>query len=247
MISQDKKPLCIPSPKPKRLLKRLRMTLIVGAECLDGMLFCSDREENTPQGGKRSVQKLFEKSGSNWSMVIGTAGHGPLCEVVIKRIMGAAGLDTDFAAKHEQTITKVLVDLHNQYVFPYPDKDRRISLIIGIHDKTTGERYLYRTEEEILYPQNSYTCAGAGEDIANYFLNKLYSRGFRESELKCLLLFIMREAKDCIQGVGKETETITLHNNGLVGNLIVERVADAKLPHLSQCITEFWKQDKFKQ
>jgi len=52
-----------PRPNPKRLSERKRVTLIMGARYDEGLIFCSDMEQNTASGGKRSVRKMFESDG----------------------------------------------------------------------------------------------------------------------------------------------------------------------------------------
>jgi competence protein ComEC len=54
-------------PNAKRKGKSKRMTLVIGALCANGMVFCSDTEEGTVGGGKRDVRKLFDYCGDRWS------------------------------------------------------------------------------------------------------------------------------------------------------------------------------------
>jgi hypothetical protein len=85
-----------------------RMTLIIGAICSNGLFFCSDTEEGTTMGGKRSVHKLVDTSSPNrssWHLILGAAGYGPLCEIAMKRIIETARRrDKDFLANHEAII-----------------------------------------------------------------------------------------------------------------------------------------------
>jgi hypothetical protein len=227
-----------------------RMTLVIGALCTDGMVFCSDTEEGTAGGGKRDVHKLFSFGGSKWSMLIGTAGFGPLCDIAIKRIDATVRLDPDgFFAEHETKLGEVIASLYQQYIpktLPeWKQQERQISLVIGINNRQSGlsDMFLYKTAEEILHPvQHKFECAGVGQEIAYYLMDRIYDwQSLRCFEVQELLRFVMKEAKESVGNVGGNTEMQTI--NGKSGGLVTSAFGagwEGKLPRLEQNITKWW-------
>lgn len=244
-------------PNPPRIIMSKRMTLVIGAMCSDGMYFCCDTEEGTLTGNKRHAKKLFHAShGAKWHLVIGTAGFAPLCDVAVKSISDSAIAAGDhFFRKHEELIEDEMERIYTKYIpNSLPDWkriDRQISLVIGVFDRTAMESRLYRTYEEILQPMNdSFACAGVGEGIAHYYLDRLY-QDFRPPhftgripklhEAERLLAYVMREAKTSVGSVGGNTDTISIRaNEAMVHFGTLGAGWDAKQPELSSLINHFW-------
>jgi 20S proteasome alpha/beta subunit len=221
------------------------MTLIAGLLCTDGLLICSDTEESSGvTGDKGSVRKIFQLGyDPSYSLAIATAGHSALADVAIKRIHAAVKFaGPKFVSDHEDVIEKTLRTLYKAYVWPDDvPGDREISLIIGLCDRANNEFHLYVTCDEILQPKNDYACAGCGESIGNYFLERLYEHSLTVHQAMELMAFVAREAKDSVGAVGRETEMVTVRKDGMVRSLFT-RSTDRHIPHLSQCINNFWKE-----
>jgi len=235
-----------PKAKWKHKMSK-RMTLVIGALCDNGMVFCSDTEEGTVGGGKRPVRKLFEFAEKNmdWQMIVGTAGFGPLCDVAVKRIRSAAQAN-DFIVDHDAKLTTVMAALYAKYIPPtLPDwkqQDREISLVVGIVDHVSGERFLYQTKEEIVQPiQHQFACAGVGQEIAFYLLDRFFDASLQYFQGEELLSFVMREAKESVGNVGGNTELLTIPND--VKGTLQRKMApgwEVKQPYLWQCTDKFW-------
>jgi 20S proteasome alpha/beta subunit len=227
------------------------MTLITGIYCNDGLLVMGDREESG-HGGKRSVQKLFRiiETTGKWVMVVGTAGHAALGELAMRRIaLKATKFPLVFVEKHETFISAILDEIYDRHIRKqnlnaYERQNREIALIIAIKDLTTKPApsfYLYRTEEEVLNFKVDFACAGAGEDIATYFLDRLHNPMLTRDQLLELALFIVREAKDSVSGVGKETESHFLPFSGSIAESHWRTLMnDLKMPRLADCMNHFW-------
>jgi len=229
--------------KFKRLPRRKAVTLIAGMLCIDGLLVVSDREES---GGERkdSVPKIVEWYNSQCSLAIAGAGHGPLCDVAIEYIGRAAKNAGDkFLGDHEAVLSGALLELHNKYIWQTnSQQDRRIALIVGLHNQEKDEFRLYLTCEEILQPKYTYACSGVGEILGGYFLERLYSPGLHLEEAETLAAFIAKEAKDSVGQVGRETEFVTLRkSSGQIGRSWHSRATDRDIPHLLTCMNQFWK------
>jgi 20S proteasome alpha/beta subunit len=234
-----------------------RMTLIIGAICSDGLFFCSDTEEGTVMGGKRTVHKLADASDHpSWHLVLGAAGFAPLCEIAMKQITEAARREKqDFLAKHEAIIGQEMKKIYDQYISDLLSEqkryERQIELVLALADTQAKKSSLYRTHEEILYPvTDPFACAGAGGEIANYFLDRLF-KDWRPphytgalpttTEGDVLLQFVMREAKSAVGGVGGNTETFTVHfGMGMTGRGSFGAGWEARQPKLQDIVSHFW-------
>jgi hypothetical protein len=240
-----------------KLYMNKRMTLIVGAICSNGLFFCSDTEEGTPMGGKRSVRELTDISGHpRRHFALGAAGFGPLCEIAMEQLIEAARREKqDFMAQHQAIIGREMKRIYDQYISDLlPDQkrfDRQIELVLAVADLQAKTSRLYRTSEEILYPvTDSFACAGVGQEIANYFLDRLF-RDWRPPGLTgakpttiegdMLLQFIMREAKATVGGVGGNTETFKLDfDTGFIGHGTLSAGWEARQPNLQDIVDHFW-------
>lgn len=225
------------------------MTLIIGMDCVESLLFCADREESTELGGKRSVSKIHSAQGDNWSMGIATAGSGPISDIIAERIITAAKLEKKFNSHPEPIIANVLSEVHEKYIFPRDERrqaERYVNLIVGIYDDGGSQTFLFKTFEEIVKREYHYVCAGAGLGIAYYFLDRLYGDGMSSVEARTLLAFILREAKASVGGVGMGSEFVEFYHAGVYSgvaqrSLIGESLDWSQIPTLNQCLTPFWK------
>ena len=236
--------------KSRRLEWIRRMTLVIGARCSDGLIFCADREETTELGGKRSVSKLYDASGDGWSMAIGTSGSGPISEIAVNRIIKEAQSTVGFVDQCEQIISGVLRGVYEQYLWPPIPADLRsqrgISLVIGIRNRNNSEKRIYKSYEEIVKPEDHYSCAGLGQDLGYYFLDRLFGGSIDDPQLtvgECeqFLGFIMKEAKESVGYVGRETETVVLWDDtGFHGRGFMTDKVDTS-PHLLHILRQFWR------
>lgn len=247
------KPPCIPQPKPRWLPQGKRMTLITGMKCKDCMFFSADREETTEYGGKRSVSKIHDAQGTGWAMAIATAGSAVVGDIAALRIITMARGQQNFADDPEPLLREALTGIYGQYIFPRDERrqgERGISLIVGIQ-RDDGTSLLFKTYEDMVKTEGTYACAGAGQEIAYYFLDRLYEeRLLAGDEAQVLMAFILREAKSSVGGVGRESEFLQLFHShgqkaGITSKTLVGQAIDwREIPTLSDCLKPFWWQIK---
>lgn len=221
------------------------MTLIIGALALDAMVFCSDTEEGTSGGGKRDVRKLSTYRGDDWEMIVGAAGFGPLCDLIAARIRSVSEA-SDFIDHAEGKLSEVLKQLYAEYIHEKLSErkqyDRQISLVIGIVNRKSGKRTLYQTTEEIIHPvQHPYACAGVGQEIAYYLMDRLFDSNLEYKQANRMLTFVMREAKESVGNVGGNTQMITIRygQSGVFSSGFAPGW-DAKEPRLWEKFEKFW-------
>lgn len=233
---------------PKRLLaKKKPMTLIIGMTTPDRLLLVADREENSEMAGKRSVSKLYDAGADSWFMGIGSAGSGPLGDIAARKIIAAAKESPDFPSNAQELMSGILMEIHTKHIFPFSDRKQRergISLIAAIMMRKDGTQLLFKSFEEIVKKESYYTCAGAGQDIAHYFLDNLAFQLKTGNQAEIFLSFVMKEAKSSVGGVSFETESLNFEKERM-GHKILARSADSALPDLAECIKPFWRKRQF--
>jgi 20S proteasome alpha/beta subunit len=188
--------------------------------------------------------------GRNWMMGIATAGHSAIGDVTALRIISEAKQRDDFADAPAPLLERVLLKIYKRYIFPRDERrqtERWTSLIIGIL-ADTGEKFLFKTFDEIVKPQPHYACAGSGQDVAHYFLDRLYGDGLKGSEALVLNAFVIREAKASVGGVGRESEFVKFmrdkDGHHIATRTLMEDAVWRQLPHLSHCLKPFWTESK---
>jgi hypothetical protein len=247
----------LPEWSYKKLLlqgKRKRMTLIAGAFCADGLWVIGDREESGI-GGKRSVRKIFRETEpkGKWVLVIATAGRSSLADLAVRRIsLSAREKPSVFVKKHEAAINSILEEIWDTHIRKkksLSDREKRLrefDLIVGIREVSSRSLYLYKTDEDILQFQSTHACAGGGEELGNYLLDRLGNPGFHaptltRDQMLDLLLFVLREAKNSVDGVGQETEGFFLPFQGSISEWHWRTpLTDLQLPSLSESMNHFW-------
>src|SRR5439155_9674096 len=81
------KPPFYPKPKPLRLHRRKRVTIIAGFQCTDGTMLCADSEQTSTTYTKSQIRKtrLFHVMGTN--LAIGGAGDGSLVDYAVQDLV----------------------------------------------------------------------------------------------------------------------------------------------------------------
>jgi hypothetical protein len=153
------------------------VTIVAGFVSTDGLLLCADREERDGTS-KKDVNKVLCMAGDDWHVAIGGAGPSAIIELAFKRLRKRFESIEDEAgiqSEHEEILRNELFNLHEQYVWPSKQVDYRFSLLVGINLKRSKQTFLYRTQEYIPEPVQTFCCIGIGADLANYFADRLYN------------------------------------------------------------------------
>ena len=187
--------------------------LIVGLRCSDGsVLMCADRERSD-QFGKRSIDKIFRINTKQGMFLVAGAGRGSLVDNTLARLdkelkAAADNSNVVLIEKHQDIIQTVLYEIHEEYVWKNRDENNRaVKLVIAASFIASNSiPVLYTTDEEIVYPQQLYACCGSGEDLAYYFIDKLYSDHLATEVAILLASFVFREVSRSVSGVGLGTD-----------------------------------------
>jgi len=108
-------------PKPERLGKRRRVTLIAAFRCYEGVVLCADQQE-TVGGVRVAVNKLKPESAGAYQLAIAGSGNGDLIDGFAYRLkLDIEGwredLDERAVYGNLQTLTQ---DYHENEIANYP-------------------------------------------------------------------------------------------------------------------------------
>jgi|HubBroStandDraft_1064217.scaffolds.fasta_scaffold60047_2 20S proteasome alpha/beta subunit len=189
------------------------MTLIASFRCADGgVLLCADRERSDAFG-KRAVDKLFRIRTNQGSFLLAGAGRSSIVDNALMRLdteLKKAGDDPNVVLfdKHKDVIETVLYEIYEEYIWGHRDENNRgMQLIIAAaFTSPHSTPFVYGTDEEILFPQQLHGCAGAGQDLAYYFADRLYNEHISREGAALLATFIFREVSQTVSGVGLGTD-----------------------------------------
>jgi 20S proteasome alpha/beta subunit len=247
----------IPKPRPqiplnhkvKRLPKGKPMTLVAGIRCSDGSIVLGADREQVGPFGKRSVEKLFRISTNQGLFLIGGAGRSSIADNAMMRMEKAlttAGANPSIVLSeaHKDVIETILHEVHEEYIWGNRDESNRtIQFIIAAAFQPNSAPILYRTDEEIIYPQQLYACAGIGQDLAYYFADKLYNNHLSAEGAALISAFIFREVSQAVSGVGLGADLWVLHgkNRGLT-RIPPNKVKELEviIPDIENAIADAW-------
>jgi 20S proteasome alpha/beta subunit len=189
------------------------VTLIAGLRCADGaVLLCADRERSD-QSGKRSIDKIFRIVTNQGTFLIAGAGRSSIVDNALMRLevaLKAAGANPNVVLfdTHKDVIETVLYQVHEESIWGHRDENNRaIQFIITAAFRSPHSTpFLYGTDEEIVFPQQLYGCAGCGQDLAYYFIDKLYNDHLSREGAVLIAAFVFREVSYSVSGVGLGTD-----------------------------------------
>jgi 20S proteasome alpha/beta subunit len=221
------------------------MTLIAAFRCKDGILLAADREEVTATA-KRSVSKLRILSLGRLNVFAASAGNAATADLALAELSRALDAkDPTSADECEEIIRNSVTKVYRENIWKNPDRDRDemdFSLVIAASDTKKEQQFLYRTAGIVPQPIQDYVCVGCGEDLANYFADRLYIARMSQSELTLLAAFIFREAKESVRHVGLGTDKMFIFESGGAGSMIGDmNTLERDLPSFEDAIKKFWK------
>lgn len=141
---------------------------------------CADRE-HSDQVAKRSVDKIFRIATNQGTFLVAGAGRSSILANTFMRLETALRTADSQQGNvlfetHRDVIETILYEVHEEYIWGRNDENERaIQLIVAASFRLPHSTpFLYGTDSDILYPHQLYGCAGVGQDLAYYFIDKLY-------------------------------------------------------------------------
>ena len=229
------------------------MTLIVGLRCGDGsVLIGADREESD-QVAKRSVDKLFRIRLKQGMFLVGGAGRSSILANAFMRLDAALKAadekeDDPFLDSHRDVIETVLYQIYESYIWGRHDENERgVQLVVaGAFRVPQSAPFLYLADADVLYPQQLYACAGSGQDLAYYLVDKLFHQHLSREVAALLAAFVFREVGGSVGGVGLGMDMFLLGPEGQsLYSIPHQKVPELEkaVPDLADTIANAWNSD----
>lgn len=179
------------------------MTFIVGLNCIDGLVLCSDSLE-TDGYNKTVVQKIFKYEVANeWGLAFGCSGTGAACTNFSDRLLE---LIDDKESYDRRGIEKLIEATMTYMRGEYPGES--LDVVLGLWGNTPPETRLYRSQSNIqcLSIEAHYVCAGLDVSLARFLLDSIFSDDVTVGDGLHLATFVTSVMKEKADGVGGPTQ-----------------------------------------
>jgi hypothetical protein len=195
------------------------MTICIGLRASDGIVIASDAQESKGDL-KRSTQKIFTfmgpiSPGSNpsppsFACALTGAGDAGYLDAFFADVL--YNIDTKTTRKDfKKFLADKILTFHRQHIFPlaaaqYPPE---IDVLIGVYVELAAHIFVSRGSAlSQLFPD---VAVGIGAHFAMGLIDDLSGcRNLKETEL--LAAYIVSRTKESIEGCGKYTQIVSLHN-----------------------------------
>lgn len=183
------------APKP-RLPRRKAVTFIVGFECYDGMVLCSESQEGDGYN-KRYLYKLRSRDiNGQWGIGFGCAGSSPAINRFTDKFRELLGYDAYDRYKTESIIEQALRYMQEQY------PQDGLEIIAGIWGPTETRLYRSFQTTHCISVENGYACIGMDVSLAKVIIESIFDESMGVDEALRLGVFVTTMAKECLDGCG---------------------------------------------
>lgn len=207
----------------------------------NGVLLCADREQTDDYAlAKREVDKVYRVCPLLHQAEVFISGSGPseifmdACGEIHESLAGADKEPELLIRKHRSLIEQALTSIHSKYSKSL--KNSPLCLVIVVAPRAVHHPLIYRSNGNMLIPEQYYVSEGNGKVIADYLADHLYKHGLDTERLKRLAIFIFREAHESRVGVGKIKDMILIDEEKagtleFMGHDTIEEI-ESKIPPL---------------
>lgn len=203
------RPKPLPRPKPTRLVRSKAVTFIVGLNCKNGLVLCSDSLEADGYTNK-TVQKIFKHEvEGKWGIAFGCSGTSPACTNFADRLLELLDDKEDY---DRRGIEKVIEATMGYMRHEYPNE--ALDVVIGLWSLSPTESRLYKAQSgaQCLSVESDYACVGLDVSLARFLLDSIFlpsDVGVQQgSHIAAFVIAVMKEKAD---GVGGPTQLLHYH------------------------------------
>ncbi len=244
-------------PKLKWPLRKDRMTICIGILATDGIVIAADAQESDTYF-KRSAQKImtWHTSGS-WdprapaACVIAGAGDGGFVDAFTSEFL--VGVRGDMTMADFEAYAKKKVDsFYAMHVRPLIKADPNFDFCVLIGAYFQSMARLYKSYRTSFHQVQAATAAvGIGTQFALRALDEFPIADIAHTEITAAA--VISRTKDCIDGCGKYTDIVSVHNVKMVpdeahGSRLehptfpMTRVSSEKIARWEQSFATTWRQ-----
>ncbi len=182
------------------------MTIVMGFQCVDGIVMCADSLESDGIS-KKYVQKIWSyQVGTEWGIATASAGEADLADSFnesLKDVLGSGDFD------HGKLMAK-LKGAIGQVRISYPDS--QLAMLIGIWSVVRPDMCkLYRIMDQSMHlaPVLGTQSIGIGSCLTSFLSSQLYSKTMFVAEALRLGAFCIARAKEHVDGCGGPTSFLS--------------------------------------
>jgi hypothetical protein len=172
------------------------------------MILASDTQENAGMYKGKVSKWAVLREGPDWRVAVGGAGSSSaieLFDLLYAERLPSGLFDYEYLVREAQ---KLMKELYEEYVWPVSHSvDNRFDLLLAIQH--LEQQLLVSLGEDLIpKPNRNHVHAGAGRDTAKLWAERLYPLSLRTrltENVAKLAVFVTRQVKDTVVGVGGDT------------------------------------------
>jgi hypothetical protein len=208
------------------------VTIAIGFEFQDGVLFCADTKITTDV--KTNESKIlpcwYGKEGRDCVSVFALAGSFDFARAAIEKCESAvAGLDfADHSRMKldliQDSIESALRKFYRQHIYPQGDLRPDFQLLIGLW--LWGDTRILATRDSTLKTVSGFECLGAGAYLARHYIKQFMPTGrdFNRNnvtlaEIRLITEWVLETLMEYDESCGGEAEFMVMKHNGEIGDL----------------------------
>lgn len=177
------------------------MTFIVGLQCIDGVVLCTDSLEDDGIT-KKTVNKIRPMGTSQWQVAMSVSGSSGICDKFPDEVSSQLVRGPFDRTLIENTIENVLSDFHSKY-------QEHFEVIVAVYDSSQREHLLYRGLKGVLSREIGECHTGMGNELWRMLADTIYSRSNSVEDNIRLAVFATRLAIKYASGVDGPVQAIS--------------------------------------
>jgi hypothetical protein len=190
------------------------MTIAAGFVCTDGIVMCADSQESLGDY-KFPVDKLIIRGAHKGmtQMAFAGAGHGPMIDMAISRIVRNIRRATDDYDAIEDVVAETLLSLYNSEFKACPvssEDESIIELLIGIKLYDSEVPRLYKSYATAISQVDEIAVIGSGRAV-QYQIHKLYQKYEPVRRVIPIAINLLSVAEVALRSVGGKSGIAVFH------------------------------------
>ena len=210
------------------------MTIALGILASDGVVIAADREETFGQITKSSQNKIsgvFRLSTtagtSHRFLLLAGSGHAHYIDAFAQYLDEGVLADPRIDANPKMVLDQALERFYTKKVVPfsgYPSDDRPdFRVVMGL--PAAGRSHLFLSDHSALREEERFSAIGLGSLVVTPLIKRLLeinsgARSVSIREAVVIAAHAVRDAKETVQGVGKETDIMAMFDDGALARMV---------------------------
>jgi hypothetical protein len=199
---------------PQRYLhehpRKTKMSIALGVRHRDGMTLCTDSEMSKAGGLKYNGQKLFYLSTEHWSIATAFAGYPEMMTIFQERLWCALPVQQsdDSYPQVGSLIKDIVRSMRAEY------KSKFVLETISAVSHVSHKHEMWCTRGEVMTQisgDGTLPCLGVGDSsVVQYLKSLVIPAALTSKQAIILLVYMVAQAKQFIQGCGGPTQIVDL-------------------------------------